>query len=1011
MIPIKLTIKGMYSYREEQTVDFSALTKNHLFGIFGPVGSGKSTILEAMSFALYGETERLNMHDGRSYNMMNLKSNALTIDFTFRSGEKNKDLYLFTVRGKRDKKDFTKVAKLDRKAYIHDGTDWTPLETTDGAKIIGLKYDNFRRTIIIPQGKFQEFLQLGDADRTTMMKEIFNLSRYDLARRTELLDKANATQLSTVQGQLMQVGEVDEAGIADKERTRDALIAARTVKEHAIAEEENREKEMQSSKALLAKVEDAERALTGLRKDETNYRERKKVVEEYERCRQQFPDTIKQRTDAQNDLRTSDSRLAQHRATLATCEAGLAAAEHKFDIARTEYDQRQTLQNRWTELESIAEILKVDKEIGTMTGSMNGLDQDIQARTKAITELRALIKSQEADAKSAKAEMPDKTVLMEVKQWAATRANIQVDIAAVKKFLGELENAVVTMHTTAADRTLPLGNLITLLEGAVASCQEAIDVKGSESESLKQSEVLEKFASALTEETPCPLCGSMDHPHIYASKGVEAMIVQLTADKKELGRQVSALQSCLQKLSELSGKFDAAAHAKSRTETELRAKQNALHAHEAGYVWERILLDTVDGEIVRADALKKRIATLEAHLETNRAGIETQETAATKLKESFQEQQRAISALTGKRKGLSEALRHFRDEDIAVWTTATIEREIFDLKERYKKVESAYTSLDKDIRTGKEQRSALLGSITAELTSHESITARLQQVNDQLKQRLEASGFSDVAEVEKILRLGIDVEKEEHVLQAYFQSVASAEDLLKTRTTEARGAVYDEAAHEGLKAAIVEARRELGRDNEDIGRLNTLIAELAKKFTEKKKLSAEKELLEVRAANLGTLKLLFRGSGFVNYASRIYLQNLCGIANQRFTQLTRQKLRLELNADNSFEVRDFLNDGKLRSVKTLSGGQTFQAALSLALGLADSLQQLTRTEENFFFLDEGFGSLDKESLQVVFDALKSLRKDNRVVGVISHVEEMQQEIVNYVAAHLDPEAGTVLECT
>jgi len=91
--------------------------------------------------------------------------------------------------------------------------------------------------------------------------------------------------------------------------------------------------------------------------------------------------------------------------------------------------------------------------------------------------------------------------------------------------------------------------------------------------------------------------------------------------------------------------------------------------------------------------------------------------------------------------------------------------------------------------------------------------------------------------------------------------------------------------------------------------------------------------------------------------------------------LTRQKLSLELSDDNSFIIRDFLNDGKTRSVKTLSGGQTFQAALSLSLALADDIHKISGAEENFFFLDEGFGSLDKEALGIVFDTLKALRKE------------------------------------
>jgi exonuclease SbcC len=156
------------------------------------------------------------------------------------------------------------------------------------------------------------------------------------------------------------------------------------------------------------------------------------------------------------------------------------------------------------------------------------------------------------------------------------------------------------------------------------------------------------------------------------------------------------------------------------------------------------------------------------------------------------------------------------------------------------------------------------------------------------------------------------------------------------------------------------------------------------------------------------MKSLFKASGFVNYISSVYLQNLCNAANNRFFQLTRQKLSLEITPDNNFQVRDFMNGGKIRSVKTLSGGQTFQAALSLALALADNIQKITESNQNFFFLDEGFGSLDKESLNIVFDTLKSLRKENRIVGVISHVEEMQQEIDAHLRIENQEEKGSII---
>jgi exonuclease SbcC len=163
-----------------------------------------------------------------------------------------------------------------------------------------------------------------------------------------------------------------------------------------------------------------------------------------------------------------------------------------------------------------------------------------------------------------------------------------------------------------------------------------------------------------------------------------------------------------------------------------------------------------------------------------------------------------------------------------------------------------------------------------------------------------------------------------------------------------------------------------------------------------------------RGQNISTLKSLFMAKGFVNYISSIYLNHLCDAANVRFGKLTRQSLKLELTADNSFQVRDLLNGGLTRHIKTLSGGQTFQAALSLALALADSTQKLAGNRQNFFFLDEGFGALDKESLQTVLETLKALQKENRVVGVISHLEELQQEIDVSLSVNNDKDRGSII---
>ena len=243
-----------------------------------------------------------------------------------------------------------------------------------------------------------------------------------------------------------------------------------------------------------------------------------------------------------------------------------------------------------------------------------------------------------------------------------------------------------------------------------------------------------------------------------------------------------------------------------------------------------------------------------------------------------------------------------------------------------------------------------------------------------------------------ILSQEINLEHEKQKLTKFKEQLVHIQKQLEQLKTEIGERVYEPEKHSVLLEEIDKLKTITNQKNQELGKLIELLKTLHKDLESQAALRKDLDAVNLRGENIKTMKSLFKASGFVNYISSVYLQNLCNAANDRFFQLTRQKLSLEITPENNFQVRDFMNGGKVRSVKTLSGGQTFQAALSLALALADNIQKITESNQNFFFLDEGFGSLDKESLSIVFDSLKSLRKENRIVGVISHVEEMQQEI-------------------
>ncbi len=1026
MIPLKLTIKGMYSYLTEQTIDFTDLTRNHLFGIFGPVGSGKSTILEAISYALYGETERLNARDGRNYNMMNLKSNDLLIDFIFRAGKNNDETYRFTVKGTRDKKNYANVRTLDRSAYRKEGDTWLPLEISTAEEIIGLSYENFRRTIIIPQGQFQEFLQLTDADRTRMMKEIFNLDRYDLSAKTEIVERKTSFELEGINGQLIQIGELDQKDIGSASEKLSETVKRRSAFDTQLSKHEKTEKKMQDSKSLFDRLASAKEAATQLERESDHYDKREQLVDRYETCLKNFPDLLKQRNELMIAVGSSQKRVEDKRNALAKTAEAIRNDEQLFIHLKDKYERRSEIESRWKELQLIENVGEIDRQLVIIERSRAKMEKSIETKKEVHKRNQANLKVKEAELKKTKKDMPDEKILLEIKRWHDKYTSIGEDISRQKdvikeqhKTFKELEDQkkeltadpVVISYCTPAERKFPPDQLLQVVKKVIKNCQSEAAKIQQEIDALTRTEVLESFAGELKDNEPCPLCGSKHHPDIYAGRGVKTQIDHLSRDKRKKGKDVEKLQNTTQELVRLASNADNAVRIRDKAEKELDTKQKALAAHDEKFVWKNFSRDDIgkiDDELKRAESIKDNISDIEEEIESLRNGNESLSEELTSLQEEVSGLKQKSSELTGTRKTMISQIKNLEVTDYSEWTPQQFKKEIQRLKNEFEDVKRQYDELTGSIQKNKELNSKTEGEIAVEEKNLTATKQSLDSIEKQIDERLAITGFDRLSTVEIILKEKVDVKKERDAIRAFQEKLASATDQVSKLIQETSGQTYDAERHAELKDEIARVKLTMQQLSQEIGKLESDIAEMKANIEAKQKLEEKRTQLTAKAENIAILKRLFRGGKFVNYASRVYLQNLCGIANNRFAQLTGQKLKLELREDNSFEVRDFLNDGNLRSVKTLSGGQTFQASFSLALALADNMQQFANTDENFFFMDEGFGTLDKESLRIVFEALKILRTENRIVGVISHVEELQQEIDNYVQVSLDPERGSVI---
>lgn len=1022
MTPISLTIKGLYSYQQETTIDFSGLTAAGLFGIFGAVGSGKSTILEAISFALYGDTERLNSRESRSYNMMNLKSNTLLIDFVFVSGF-DETKYKFTASARRNKKNFEDVSAFERKAYIYrDG--WQPI-AVKAEEILGLSYDNFKRTIIIPQGKFQEFLQLKETERVQMLKEIFNLGKFELGSKVQKLSKQNDLVISNMQGQMLTLPEYNEEVTKEKQAGIDVLTLHVNNLEGSIKEKTEAEILLQNIQSYFEEVNNKTAALNDLKKQEPSINEVEKKIVAYEKCQQLFKaplDIVKRVRQQVNIQKGEVNKLLADKANIT---AKLSEVNKQLAGLKPQYETKELLLQKAEELGKII-LLKsyVEKIEGYGTRINKGTEviekeqQHLQTLIDQLTILKTTINEQES-------KMPDTSFLVRLNNWYNKLNELNAISNRTNLRLAEHLKKVLAVKEEIQNRIQPIKELTGLpempemilgvnewVEKTIIAYDQSLQLIKSALDHLRLSQKLEAFANTLTDDVACPLCGSTHHPNIYSAESVTEELEEKQEAVLTLEGKKEQLQNTLRILSGSYANYETLSAQYIQMQTELQQQKTEVEN----------FVDTFSFHgysVTDEDKVKQQLIDVEEQnntLKRLKAERDNYEIKVTEADKKVKEYKQAIEGLLNNKAKYEGQVETLKTQVVHHQLSSAILHSAEDLEAMRSTLQTNYNNVVQSF----EQAQIIATESTNSLSGLEGRLEELEkqivanvhqkaQLEKQIADLLVQEGHLSEQAVANILSIEIDIKKERTVIDNFKKSIHVIEVQLKEAQQKVAGKTYDPEAHQLLKASIAQLRTEWTTQSEQLIKGKHDLDELKTKMQQRNTLQKELDKLVLRAENLKVLNNLFRSSGFVNYVSSVYLQNLVNSANERFNKMTRQKLMLELDENNGFIVRDFMNNGQTRNVKTLSGGQTFQAALSLALALADNIQQLTKANQNFFFLDEGFGSLDKDALAIVFDTLKSLRKENRIVGVISHVDEMQQEIPVNLKIVNDAELGSIVK--
>lgn len=1009
MLPLKLIIEGIYSYQKRQEIDFEKLTDAGLFGIFGSTGSGKSSILEALTFVLYKNTERFNISgDDRYYNMLNLNSDKAYIEFDFLNRENEKYRAVLSLR--RNSKNYEDVNLAEHSFYKFENNTWIPTEET-AEDILQLSYQNFKRTIIIPQGKFKEFIELRKKGRTEMMKDIYNLHRFDLFRNVKKVSAKNERKLNLLEGELGNYQSITQEEIDQQSQ---AFKKAQTHRQKLQKEYSKKEQEYNALKALkedFRELHDKSEQLNEKKKEKKDIDELEHKITVYEEFTNIFKPLFeiqKEQDSALNQLTNQKKKLSK---TFEELESTLKKTEKKLEKTTPYYEQLDQKRKEENDLNLLREIRMTAEKIEKEKKRIPRGEKHIANKEEEYRGFKEELASMKTKIKKLKKQKISSTLLLTIQNWYQTQNRLNEEQSKIEKKLKQLQRQFEKEQQNHNPKNLTAKEFDAFFqekEEALAKNHQEATTKNN---TLKIQVKLAEHANSLEEGKACLLCGSTEHPEVAHIKDVSKEVQEIEELLAKINQEQNHLQ---QKKAEIKNHFVGQTKIKQEIEEfkkEFKQLKTQEAKHQKEFKWaEYDAKDKTAFEKQKSTAhqLEKEIEFLENSEEKKQKEEEKIITEIDRYKIKLQEikdlvtqKSTALKINTNHLKVLKVAdYQNFQPEEIQQQLTAlikknqTVEQNHQNFTEKLEKIKPEITKTETTLRHIEE--------------NIKSLEKNRKEHSEKLEKQLKLKN-TNAEQIHEVLASSYNVVEEKNKIQQFHLHFGILKNQVESLQKKLKEKDFNEENFEKTTTAFQRLKENVEHQKKTIYGLESHIKQLKKDFSKKAELLLKQEKLQQRKNHLKTISNLFRGSGFVNYVSSIYLQQLCEQANIRFRRMTRNQLSLALNESNNFDVIDYLNGGKKRSIKSLSGGQAFQASLSLALGLAESVQANNKTDRNFFFIDEGFGTQGDNSVDIVFETLMSLNKENKVVGIISHVEKLKDRISASLHIDKDPKKGSIIQ--
>lgn len=968
--------------------------------IQGPTGAGKTAILDAITFALYGvasgddrEAAHLRSHHAKLESQTQVE-----LDWEMGPGRRYRISRRPAQERKRQRGEGTTLAE-EQAALYELPPDGPPIlleskrrDVNDRVEaILGLGEQQFRQVVLLPQGRFRAFLTAGSRERAETLKSLFGL---DQVGRLEKLLQAEAARLEAlVQQEAVAISSLLAPWACEKADDLEVRLA-----------------EMRSD---LTEKAARETELVGVDKDS------EQALAAAERTQEKLDAVLR----AEADLAQLEARRESVQAEREELEAAARAApllpylERQIAAARALDEESARLTHRREELaEAETAARTASEELAAQTSP-----EAAARREKAAEEARRLAELQPRVEELRKAREAAETARAvhaggQAQMVEATQqiARLEEEIAALRVELDQSRQAALDLarkEGEAVSRQELHGRLVARDRQAAAAARQRSGLAPAR-EAVRVAEVAEAEARAtreqllaqreqqqaalvaerLSEGAPCPVCGSLEHPS-PAQPGPEQVSAQ-------------ALREAEARLTEAQAALRKAAAALAAAEGQLA--QQEIHLAE--------LLSAL-GQSAEAPtaAAAAELAALQAELAALKPAADLAGTLAQKLTAS----DRRLDELRRHREDLQQKLSGFlREADASGARVEALERELpAELRDSRRLAETlaaareASRKLEEELERARERS----GQAASLLERRRALAEEVSRSCDRLRKeaadaaseaeaKLAEAGFTDAVSGRAAYRKNEwMVEANRRICEFDGRREASKQALDSARAAAA-GLVQPDIERlrqdrEAAAAALGLAREEIGALRQQVKAAGEAIESVRRKSSDLDRLRKESEV--ARDLEKHVRGQTGRRISLERWLLSRYLDHVLYLASERLVQMSRGRYTLRRTEEGGdgrtlqgldLEVLD-AHTGKWRSVSTLSGGEGFLAALSLALGLSDMVQQQSGGMRlQTLFIDEGFGSLDSETLDLAIQVLSDLRAGGRLVGVISHVEEMKQVI-------------------